>query len=208
MLTENTFHFLSMGILLGLSAGLSPGPLLTLVLTQTIKYNKSEGIKVALSPLITDLPIILITLFIFKELSQFDLVLGMISFVGGAFVAYLGYESIKTKKLNLKIVDEKSQSIQKGIITNSLSPHPYLFWATVGIPLLFKAYEISLQNAIIFMSSFYVMLVGSKVTIAIIVSRTKVFMGQKAYGWIMKVLGAALLVFSLMFIYEGIKYLK
>jgi threonine/homoserine/homoserine lactone efflux protein len=208
MITESTIHFLIAGSLLGLTSGISPGPLLTLVIAQTIKHNKTEGIKVAISPLITDLPIILIALFIFNRLSQFDIVFAIISFVGGAFLAYLGFESLKTKALNLEIQDSKSGSIKKGIIANFLNPSPYLFWATVGTPLVFKAFEISLIASILFLASFYVMLIGSKITIAILVARSKVFIGQKSYITLMRLLGIVLLIFSILFFYDGIQYLK
>jgi threonine/homoserine/homoserine lactone efflux protein len=208
MITESTIHFLIAGSLLGLTSGISPGPLLTLVIAQTIKHNKTEGIKIAISPLITDLPIILIALFIFNRLSQFDIVFAIISFAGAAFLAYLGIESLKTKGLNVEIQDSKSDSIKKGIIANLLNPSPYLFWATIGTPLIFKAFEISLIVSIIFLTSFYVLLIGSKITIVILVARTKVFIEQKLYITIMRLLGIALLIFSILFFYDGIKYLK
>jgi threonine/homoserine/homoserine lactone efflux protein len=50
------------GVLLGLSAGLSPGPMLALVLAQTLRRGPREGCKIALTPLVTDPPIILVTL--------------------------------------------------------------------------------------------------------------------------------------------------
>lgn len=208
MISDNTIHFLALGALLGFSAGISPGPILTLVLTQTIKHNKKEGIKVALSPLITDFPIILISLLIFKSLSQFDLVLAIISFIGGIFIAYLGVQSIRTKGISLEIDDSGSASFQKGILANLFNPSPYVFWATVGTPYVFKAFEINLLTAILFLTSFYVLLIGSKITIAIVVARTKVFIGQKLYVWIMRILGLALLIFSIIFFYDGVQYLK
>lgn len=208
MISDNTLHFLALGALLGFSAGISPGPILTLVLTQTIKHNKKEGIKVALSPLITDFPIILISLLIFKSLSQFDLVLAIISFIGGIFIAYLGVQSIRTKGISLEIDDSGSASFQKGILANLFNPSPYVFWATVGTPYIFKAFEINLLTAILFLTSFYVLLIGSKITIAIVVARTKVFIGQKLYVWIMRILGLALLIFSIIFFYDGVQYLK
>ncbi len=207
MIAESTLQFLTAGFLLGISAGFSPGPLLTLVITQTLKHNKTEGIKVALSPLITDLPIILIAIFVFSGLSQFDLALALISFVGGGYIAYLGIESLKIKTLNTEIGDTKSKSMKKGIIANLLSPSPYLFWVTVGTPLLFKAFDISLLSSAMFLISFYVFLIGSKILIAIIVSRSKVFINQKLYVIIMRVLGIALLIFSIIFFYDGYKYL-
>ncbi|MFZ0611777.1 MAG: LysE family translocator, partial [Desulfobacterales bacterium] len=50
--------YLVTGIILGLSGGLTPGPLLTLVITETLKHGFREGAKVSLAPLLTDLPIV------------------------------------------------------------------------------------------------------------------------------------------------------
>lgn len=208
MITENTVHFLTVGAVLGLTAGISPGPLLTLVLTQTIKHNKIEGIKVAISPLITDLPIVIITLLVFNRLAQFDIVLAIISFVGGLFLAYLGWESIKSQGLNIDLQSTDSGSLKKGVIANFFNPSPYVFWATIGAPYIFKAFGISLATAILFLVSFYVVMIGSKVIIALIVARTKVFIDQKLYIAIMRFLGIVLLAFSILFFYDGISYLK
>jgi len=206
-MTDNMWHFISAGVLLGLSSGLSPGPLLTLVLTQTIRHNRAEGIKVALSPLITDLPIILITVLILGRLARFDIFLAIISFVGAIFLAYLGVESLRSKELNLDVKDSKSGSLKKGIIANFLNPSPYLFWTTVGTPLLLKAYKTDLLASILFMLLFYVCLTGSKVVVAFLADRTKQFINQKVYLILMRILGIALLIFSLIFLYDGVKYL-
>ncbi|MGD0905110.1 MAG: hypothetical protein ABR924_19595 [Terracidiphilus sp.] len=45
------------GVLLGLFCGLAPGPLLALVLAQTLRHGAREGRKIALSPLVTDAPV-------------------------------------------------------------------------------------------------------------------------------------------------------
>lgn len=196
------------GAFLGLAAGISPGPLLTLVITETLRHNSKAGIKVAVSPLITDLPIILVTLLIITELSQFNTILGIISFLGGVFVAYLGIESLKTKGLSISGSSPESLSLKKGIIANLFNPHPYLFWATVGTPYIFKASGISILALILFLGSFYIMLTGSKIAVAIITAKSKSFINQKSYIIMMRMLGLALLVFSVMFFYDGYKYMK
>lgn len=206
-MTDNLWHFISAGVLLGLTSGISPGPLLTLVLTQTIRHNRAEGIKVALSPLITDFPIILITVLILGRLAQFDIFLAIISFIGAIFLAYLGVESLRTRELNFDVKDSKSGSLKKGIIANLLNPSPYLFWATVGTPLMFKAYKTDLLTSIFFMVSFYVFLIGSKIVVAFLVDRSKQFINKRIYLILMRILGVALLIFSLIFLYDGFKYL-
>ena len=63
--------FLSAGVVMGLSAGFSPGPLLALVLSHTVRYGVREGVKIALAPLLTDLPIILVSMLVLTKLSNF-----------------------------------------------------------------------------------------------------------------------------------------
>ena len=207
MLTLATFKYLTMGALLGLTAGISPGPLLTLVLTETLKHNKAAGIKIAISPLFTDLPIVLISLFVFSKLSQFNTVLGFISIVGAVFLVYLGRETIKAKQLNIETSSSGSESLKKGIITNMLSPHPYLFWLTVGSPLAVKAFDLSLLAVILFFVSFYGLLIASKIGVAIVVARSKSFLKDQSYIWIMRILGIALFLFAIVFLYDGLNYL-
>ena len=206
-MTDNIWHFVSAGVLLGLSSGLSPGPLLTLVLAQTLKHNRAEGIKVALSPLVTDFPIILITILIMGRLTQSDIFLAIISFAGGIFLAWLGFESVRSREMSMDLQDPGSGSMKKGIITNFLNPGPYLFWATVGTPLMLKAYKTDLTSAILFIISFYVFLTGSKIMVACLAGKTKHLLNQGIYLILMRILGIALFIFSLIFFYDGVKYL-
>jgi threonine/homoserine/homoserine lactone efflux protein len=208
MFTIASFTYLTMGALFGLTAGIAPGPLLTLVITQTLKHNKSEGIKIAISPLITDLPTIIITLFVLSRFSQFKIVLGIISFLGGIFIAYLGYGTFVTKGIDMEIQNLKPGSLKKGIITNLLNPQPDLFWLTVGIPIALKAYELSLITVILFFLSFYILLIGSTISIAWIVERSRNLFKHRAYIWTMRILGIILFIFSLYFFYDGIKILR
>lgn len=208
MITVSSFTFLTMGAFFGLTAGISPGPLLTLVITETLQHNRTEGIKIAISPLITNIPIIVITYFIFSKFSQFNIVLSLISFLGGIFIAYLGYETIKSKGLDINVQRPKSDSLKKGVTANFLNPSPYLFWLTIGTPIAFKAYEISLVTVIIYFLSFYILLIGSKICIVLIVDKSKTFLKTRVYNWTMRILAIALFIFAAFFFYDGIRILK
>lgn len=207
MITLPILKFLLVGCLLGLTAGISPGPLLALVISQSLKYGSREGVKVAFAPLIADIPIILLTVFLLSKLSGFDVVLSLISFAGGIFAAFLGFESFKTKGLLAATDETKANSVKRGIIAGILNPHPYLFWATIGTPYLLKASELSVLAVIFFIGSFYACLVGSKMVIAIITGHSKKLINNKAYILIMKILGVVLFALSMMFFYDGVNYL-
>jgi threonine/homoserine/homoserine lactone efflux protein len=207
IIMASSFTIIFMGAFFGFTAGISPGPLLTLVITQTLRHNRKEGIKIALAPLITDMPIILITYFIFSTLSQFDIILSVISISGGIFFTYLGYESFKSNGLDLELLKANPDSLRKGITANLLNPHPYVFWMTIGIPTAFKAYEINLPTALLYFLLFYTMLIGSKVSIAIIVEKSKSFLNNRAFIFTMQILATALFAFAILFFYNGIKTL-
>ncbi len=198
-------EFLSTGTLLGLAAGFAPGPLLVLVISETLRHNVREGVKVSLAPIITDVPILLASLFVLKQLSNFNILLGVISILGGFFVLYLGYEGLRTKGVELNLEEQSSNALKKGVITNALNPHPYVFYVTVGAPIIFKALEENIIDAAAFLGSFLFLLVGSKVILAIIVGRSRTFLKGNAYINIMRILGILLILFSIILFRDGLK---
>jgi threonine/homoserine/homoserine lactone efflux protein len=198
--------FLISGILFGLVAGISPGPLLTLVISETIKHNKKQGIIVASAPILTDIPIVLLSVFILAKLSSFNLVLGTISISGALFIVYLAYESITIKGIELNLQKVKAQPLRKGIITNFLNPHPYLFWIAVGAPTILKGYRVNVLSVLFFIVGFYLFLVGSKIMVALIVDKSKSFLKSNTYVYIIRTLGFILLIFSVIFIKDGLNY--
>ena len=201
-------HFLTIGTVLGLSAGFAPGPLLTLVIAETLRHDIKSGIKVALAPILTDLPIIFLTLLLLSKLSDFNAILGVITILGGFFVLYMGYESVCTKGVDLTLSAEKPRSLLKGALTNALSPHPYLFWLSVGAPTMTKAMNIDLISPIAFIAAFYSFLIGSKVFLAILTGKSKTFLAGSAYIYIMRLLGLILCALALFLLYDGLHLLN
>ena len=203
-----TITFIITGIVFGFTAGISPGPLLTVVITETITYGRAEGFKVAIAPLLTDIPIILLTIFVLSKLDGYDSILGIVSLTGGLFIIYLAVESFKAKEIHIDNPKVKPYSLRRGIIVNTMNPHPYIFWMTIGVPLLFKSYNIGLSTTLAFILSFYALLVGSKVIVAILTDKSRNFIKNRNYIRVMRILGIVLLVFAAIFIRDGLKYFR
>lgn len=200
-------HFLTIGTLLGLSAGFAPGPLLTLVISETLQHDIKSGVKVALAPIITDLPIIILTLFVLSKLTSFHNILGVISIVGGFFILFMSYESIRTKGVELNLRKVEPRSLIKGVLANALSPNPYLFWFTVGAPIMAKAISLNISAFLVFIISFYTFLVGSKIVLAILIGKSKSFLCGNVYIYTMRFLGLVLGVLAIALFYNGIELL-
>jgi threonine/homoserine/homoserine lactone efflux protein len=195
---------LAAAAVLGLSSGFSPGPLLALVIAQTLRYGTHEGIKVSIAPLITDVPIIALSLFIVSRFAGMNMVLGVISLAGGLFVLYLAWETLRAPHPSAVPANDRAGSIGRGIVVNALSPHPYIFWITVGSPVIIRSYRESPSLAILFILSFLMCLIGAKILIAVLVGRSQNILTGKVYHFIMGFLGLALFVFAIFLIRDGL----
>ena len=199
--------FLSAGITLGLSAGFSPGPLSTLVISHSLRYGTREGVKVAMAPFITDVPIVLLSVFVMAQLRDSKTAFGLISMIGAAVLFYLAYESFKVDKIETEMVGAAdSRSVLKGTLVNFLSPNPYLFWLTIGGPKVVEAWMDSALAVVEFLVGFYVCLVGSKVIMAIVAARSKHLLAGKVYRYVIRILGVALIILAFVLLKEGLVF--
>lgn len=206
-MTENVWQYLISGTVFGLSAGFSPGPLTALVISETLKHNAAEGAKIAMAPLITDLPIIVAGVWAVSLAAGASWALGLIALVGGGYLARLGWESLRFRGVSGETETVPPRSFRRGVIANLLNPNPYLFWGTVGGPLLAQALTHSPAAAALFLVPFYGLLVGVKVGIAGVVGRSRRFLKSRVYVWINRGLGMVLWVFAALFLWEGIQRL-
>lgn len=200
-------HYLAIGTILGLSAGFAPGPLLTLVIAETLRHDVKSGIRVALAPIVTDLPIIMLTLFVLSGLSAFHSILGVISLAGGCFLLFMGWESMRAKNVETDCREIQPKSLAKGIMVNILSPHPYLFWLSIGAPVMTKAYRQHFSASLAFLISIYIFLVGAKIVLAIVTGKSKSFLKGRGYLYIMRFLGLVLWGLAMIFFRDGAELL-
>jgi len=197
---------LASGLLLGLSCGLSPGPLMALVLLQSLRHGPREGCKVACVPLLSDLPVILVALAFASQAAHGQKLLGVISLVGAGFIFYLAIGSFRPVPVEAGNA-ESPKSLFKGMFVNLLSPHPWLFWLTVGASTLAEAVKQTWVAAAAFLGVFYLVLVGSKVTIALLAGRSRQFLNSRGYRIVMRLLGILLAVFAGLLFRQGLHYL-
>ena len=194
---------LASGVLLGLSCGLAPGPLLALVLAQTLRHGAREGCKIACTPLLTDAPVIGVAMLFAARMAAYQRWLGVISLAGGVFVLYLAWDTLHALHPKAGSTSPQPQSWLKGITTNLLSPHPWLFWLTVGAASLARAMAQSWLDAVAFLGGFYGLLVGSKVLVALLAARSRGFLAERPYRVLMRVLAVLLASFALLLFIQG-----
>jgi len=179
---------------LGLSGGISPGPMLVLVLSQTIQYGLKEGLKVTLGPLISDAPIIIAAYFFTNQIPVSFLY--WLYLPGGMYLIYMAKHSWQINFDSMDVTKPVANSIKKGVITNILNPAPYLFWLTIGAPIIIRQ---SASKMSVFFLAFYSALLGTKVLIAYLISIGR--NNQKALNYISKSLALIIFIYGVYFMF-------
>ena len=155
---------LLLGLSLGLGAGLAPGPLLALVIRLALQDGVAAGVRVAFSPLVTDVPVIVVAVVLASSLPE--AALGVLAVAGGGFVIWLGVDALRASPAPAGAALGAAgprRDLLRGTLTNALSPHPWMFWITVGAPILAGQ---GAGGSALFLGAFYLVLIGSKVAVA------------------------------------------
>jgi threonine/homoserine/homoserine lactone efflux protein len=201
---DDLLTYIITAFILGGSAAISPGPLNALVISESLKKGSKAGIKIALAPIITDAPIILGSYWFINNFTSVEILLNILSVLGGLFLIYLGIKDVKVKSGEMNESASEISSLKKGIFTNLLSPNPYIFWLTIGAPLLISALNLSILTALLFLLIFYLLLVGFKVLLALFTERVKTFFVSKSFQYVIRSLGIVLIGFGIYLIYQGL----
>jgi threonine/homoserine/homoserine lactone efflux protein len=140
-------------------------------------------------------------------MSDLKTILGSVSLVGGLYVLYLAYESVRAAPIKIDITEVKPHSFKKGILINLFNPHPYLFWMTVGAPLIINMYGAHPLAPGLFLISFFMLIVGSKMLLAYIAGKSSAFLSGRGYIYVMRLLSCLLVIFSLFLFKDALRLL-
>jgi len=197
------------GISFGFFAGISPGPLSFLIITETLRGGFKRGAAISFAPILTDGPIIILGFFLLHFLSgggYFFLFLSVISFAGALFLLYLTAGILffpAAHSTSPETSETGPPSLLKGIMVNFLSPHPYLFWFTIGIPAMMKTGLIACRLG--FAAAFFIIIIAIKIALAYSVAKGSRHLGGRI-GWATKGLTVFFLYFIFLLVKDGIFY--
>jgi threonine/homoserine/homoserine lactone efflux protein len=158
---KDTWFYLTYGIAFGFSAAIQPGPLLTYIISQTLKNGWRRTLPAALAPLLSDIPIAIVILFILTRIPTW--MVSAMRLAGGFFLLYLAYGAFQTWR---NYNENKSAKLQSGeqtllraVTVIWLNPNPYLGWSLVLGPMFLKGWSESPSHGIALLVGFYATMV-------------------------------------------------
>jgi len=159
------------GLTYSFACVVQPGPFQAYLFSQSIRNGWRKTIPLVFAPLISDLPVIILVLFILTSVPL--VVLNILQCIGGVFLLYLGYKAYKTmrsKNINNKPETQAYGNLFKAVIVNLFNPNPYLGWSLVMGPMLIKGWNESPQNGIVLITGFYSSMIIYSVVMVILFS--------------------------------------
>jgi threonine/homoserine/homoserine lactone efflux protein len=155
--------YLIQGIGYGFAAAVQPGPFQAYLISQTLSQGWRQTLPAALAPLISDGPIILLTLVVLSHLPVWFQ--RFLYIAGGLFILYLAYGAFVAwrnfDEAGVVTHSASRQSVARAAMMNALSPGPYIYWSLVTGPILLAGWRQAPVNGLGFLVSFYATIVLS-----------------------------------------------
>jgi len=196
--------YLIFGITYAFAAAVQPGPLQTYIISQTIKKGWRSTLPAAFAPVISDIPILILVLFLLNTMPDNFIVILRIT--GGLFLLYLGFRAFKSWQefeSEDKVSDESSQqTLFSAVFVNLLNPAPYLGWSLIMGPLFLKGWRIAPTNGIALIAGFYLMMILTLAGIIILFGFARK-MGPKVSKILLGLSSLVLFAFGIYQLWQG-----
>lgn len=188
--------YLLQGMSLGLYAGILPGPTQAFILSKTITNGWKRSLSLALVPLVSDLPIALLFCLLIAALPG-----GFISgiqIVGGSYLIFLGWRTwnVSSEALSAQTAIDPPSGFWQTVGVNLGNPNVYLFWGTIGAPIVLSGWVEHPSHGLAFIIGMYSILVLVTAGTILLFGLTGKLPGE-IKGWIMKILAVVVVGFGL-----------
>ncbi len=192
------------GAILGVVEGVKPGPLLTMVIRETLSGGLRAGVRTAAAPIFTDGPLVIVSLLAAGWISTQPTILIAISILGAGYLLKMGLDcfTIEPPPSDLAGIDV-SDSFKRGVLTNLLNPNVYVFWFLIGGPLMASAADHEPLAPVAYALTFLVSIIIVKCLIALAFDRTRGNLSHNTYKRVLSLCGVAMIIFAAGFIFQA-----
>ena len=192
------------GAILGVVEGVKPGPLLTMVIRETLSGGLRAGLWTAAAPIFTDGPLVIFSLFAAAWLAEDQTLLFLVTVAGAAFLAWMGIQCFYLEPPDVNAdAPPPTGSFIRGVVTNLLTPNVYVFWFLLGGPLMASAIDETILAPIAYAVTFLVTIMLTKAAIAYAVHRAGGSISPVSYRVLLAACGVVMLCFSASYAWDA-----
>ena len=205
-LTAGYLSAIALGAVFGFQGSVSPGPLQTVIISESLTHGVRSSWRAATISLISD-PIALVIAVCFVA-NVPNVLLAAIAFLGAAILCKIAWTQFKTNDKDFDFQSKPRLSLLTIWLTNILNPNLWVFSFTINAFQINHFYEkFGVMVAATYLVTFFVAICSCNLTTALIVSGSKRFLNVRWLVAINRTLAVFLLLVALRFVYLGLDYL-
>jgi len=196
-------EILFQALFLGLIAGFIPGPILTLIINDTLHNGFKGGVKTSTGAIIAECVLVIFIITIFSFLETFPFILTIVHTLGAFllfWIAYKIYKNAKNPETNHQITSYKLI-----FLLTFLNGIAYLFWITVCLPLALELNQIIEFGKFIYILFFEIGWTSAVLLLVLITNFLRKKITEKDYLiYVFKGISILLFLFGIKLLYTGL----
>jgi threonine/homoserine/homoserine lactone efflux protein len=187
-----------LGMLLGVGAALSVGPIFVVIVQQAATSGFAASFRVILGSATADLVLLLPALafaWIIRSLERGALWVGL---VGALFLCYLAWQAagdaLALWRADRPLTADGRWAFWKGVAGNLANPLTWTFWLATGTPAMLAAQRSAGPAGLaLFTATWFLVASGLEAVIALAVARSRRLVGSRGQAWFTAVSAVAFL---------------
>ncbi len=188
---------------IALSGALAPGPLLTAVVTKSIRHGSKAGPAIILGHAILEIIMVVAIVFGLSKFINRPQVIKSISIAGVIILLAFGINMLKSiKNISLKLEPDNSKNSNLpllGVTMSIINPCWSIWWLTIGLGLVLGASKLGLIGICIFLMGHILADLSWYSIVSLTISKGKKFISNRTYKIIVFICGLTLIAFGIYF---------
>jgi threonine/homoserine/homoserine lactone efflux protein len=186
-----------LGLVIGLTGALAPGPTLVATINASISGNWKVGPKVTVGHMIAESVIFLLIVF---GLDTFALPYAQtIAAIGGVALILFGILTIagsREASMNGPVTGTVSNPYLAGLVTSAANPYFWIWWLTIGSAMVIAGLAGGIVLALVFMAGHWCADLGWFTLVSTGLSRGRTILSDTSYRGIIGACGVFLVLFG------------
>ena len=190
-----------LGILLGVGAALSVGPIFVVIVQQAATSGFAASFRVILGSATADLVLLLPALAFAWIIRSLDRAALWVGAVGAVFLLYLAWQAARDAVAlwhhDRRLDADDRWAFWKGVAGNLANPLTWTFWLATGTPALLAAQRAGgAAGMALFCATWFLVASGLEAVIAFTVARSGRVVGARGQAWLTAASAVAFLCFA------------
>lgn len=204
---ESFASIFGVSFVLALSGAVVPGPMLTVVIRESVRRGPLAGPMVVVGHSLLEVATVAAILVGLGGILAMPLFFGVTGVVGGSILIYMGVSMVRGlggKSLDLSAGDSAGMNpVAGGVVASISNPYFYLWWATAGVALLSRSTALGIPGQVVFFGGhvagdmFWYLLVSCMLHFG------RSYLTDFRYRVLLGALAAMIVGFGLFFVWEG-----